>query len=246
MEQTYRSVSVVTPSIFGDYLDKVLEQLWKTSLPFQHIFILDNPSKKCLEIVKQYYFKALQSNNRRVTIIKSPFYLGAAGAYNLGICLSKADYICLLADDLLVSDNFLEYCVGTLIRHPEFGWVSAYHNHHWNIPFHTNGSVIAREVIEKVGLLDMRFNPLGREFEDLYMRVVEAGYTPHSVSGLFIWRSETFSTTLRKVHGKSFNIVHDSQNLLFLKRHGRLFMIPVPYYKGEKTIPEGYKIVLPP
>ena len=239
-------LSVVTPTVFGDYLEDTLDRLWNgTDLSFEHIIIADKFSKDVLFKLKDKYENAYQYN-RKMRIFLNPNLLGATGAYNLGLLLAQGDFIALLADDVAIPEKWLDKLVGTLIRNPEFGWVSCEHDHEWKIRFHTNVSLISREVIDKVGILDYRYNPLGREFEDLLVRVVNAGYKPHSVANLFFERREKFSSTLRRLH-PDFNRIHDSQALFFLKRTGFLIYYDrfIPYYNGETSIPEGCKIECP-
>lgn len=243
--KTYR-LSVVTPTVFGDFLEDTLDSLWKgTELPFEHIIIADMWSPEVLDKLKEKYENS-PKYHRKMRIFLNPNRLGASGAYNLGMLLAQGDFIALLADDIAVPLNWLDKLLGTLIRNPQFGWVSCEHDHEYKIRFHSNVSLISKEVLDKVGILDYRYNPLGREFEDLLVRVTNAGYSPHSVFNLFFERKEKFSTTLRRLY-PDFNRIHDSQALFFLKRTGMLLYphFLIPYYEGETSIPEGYKIECP-
>jgi len=86
-----------------------------------HIVIVDNDPENRINILEKDYREI------NLKIIFSPKNLGFSGGNNLGITEAinnKADYILLLNNDTLVSEDFLEKLIEFAEKNPKFGLIS--------------------------------------------------------------------------------------------------------------------------
>lgn len=111
-------VSIVTINYnHCDVTCDMLQSLSRITYPNIEIIVIDNDSPDDNpEIIKERF--------PGVTLILNPVNLGFAGANNLGIQLSKGDYVLLINNDTEVTPGFLEPLVRKMESDPKIGAVS--------------------------------------------------------------------------------------------------------------------------
>lgn len=112
-------VSVVIPNWNGkNFLTTALKSLEDQSFKDFEVIIVDNGSKDgSVEFIKKEF-----SNFKVVSLEKN---IGFAPAVNLGIKVSRGEYIVLINNDTKVGRDCLKYLVLAADRHPEVGMVAA-------------------------------------------------------------------------------------------------------------------------
>lgn len=95
----------------------MLESLFRITYPSLEVIVIDNGSPDDKPAVIKERFP-------QVTYIETGVNLGFAGANNLGINRSHGEYILLINNDTIVTDNFLEPLVNKMESDPSIGSVS--------------------------------------------------------------------------------------------------------------------------
>ena len=173
-------VSIIVPCVnLPEITKKCLEFIMEnTPKIYELIVVAQSSNEETIRMLAEQHMK------NKVKVLFCPEKEGFAGAVNLGIKISKGKYIAIITNDVFVHPNWLEPLLKTLKEHPEYGWVSAQILQPDGMPryFNIACSLISRTAIEKVGLLDERFNEgKGFEDDDWYWRFLKAGYKPHGV-----------------------------------------------------------------
>jgi len=186
------TVSVIIPTYNGGrYLGATLDSVFNQTLKDLEVIVVDDGSTEDLQGVLRPYAMRLwyvYSQNR-----------GPAAARNLGFKLSHGKYVAFLDHDDLWSLTNLEDKVRILERNPRCGMVYSYPDlidahggiiSHEHPSFHPSGwvfedflkrnristfsaTLIRREVIEEVGLLDERRALMTCDDYDLWLKIAD-------------------------------------------------------------------------
>jgi len=168
--------------------------------------------------------KYVLDRRRDIKVIHNEKNEGFAKACNKGIEIASGDLILLLNNDTLVGPNWLRNLVKCINSAPDIGMVgqtsnfvggsqlikgprrekqeefTKKYNHHnprkwFNVDFLSGFCLlIKREVIDKIGLLDERFEIGSYEDDDYSLRVLQAGYRLVVAGDTFVYHlgSQTF------------------------------------------------------
>lgn len=111
---------------------------------------------------------------------------GIVGAYNAGFQYFLTDdsyqYLMLVEDGISVDDHWDTDMRRVLDNHPEFGWVACGQIENDKAPFTPLCSLMTRACAEAVKGLDPLFAPCQFDDADLFMRCLQAGFTPFAVN----------------------------------------------------------------
>ncbi len=135
-----------------------------------------------------------------------------AEAFNAGLARSRAPWVCLLTNDSLVTDGWLAELLDVATRHPSIGLLNPMSNefdlwpHHgesieavaqrclahrgeWIEHSRTSAfcTLMPRQVVEGVGLLDEGYQPGYFEDADYSVRVQRAGFMCAIASGTYVY-----------------------------------------------------------
>jgi GT2 family glycosyltransferase len=116
-------------------------------------------------------------------VIHWPEPVGYPNAVNIGICVSRGEYIIQLNNDVvLMAGNWLQLLLEPFTNHKTAGVTGLvkgnWNNSPWGIFF---CAAFKKEVVSKIGLLDTIFSPGTGEDVDFCLKAVNAGYTVHQV-----------------------------------------------------------------
>ncbi|MEK6732049.1 MAG: glycosyltransferase [Candidatus Omnitrophota bacterium] len=155
-----------------------------TGIPFR-LIVIDNKSdlaaKKYLNSVK-----SILKNN--FTLIENIENIGWIKAVNQGVKASNAPYVCIMNNDVIVSDRWIDNMVEVVDKNPKIGLMNPrwekgsfkgarceYIETDWCRGFCV---LIKREVIDKIGGFDEAYGFGYWEDHDYSVRVINAGYVP--------------------------------------------------------------------
>ena len=155
-----------------------------------NLFLVDN----CSSDDTQSYILDIQSKNENVFVVLSEKNLGVSGGRNLGYHIAKReapifDYLLFLDNDQYVSSGWLENHMSIMSHGYDVIGVEAWQMTDYFRPIKRierigetfsyvggGGMMIKREVVEKIGLFDNRYNPLYFEDPDYCFTAYYAGY----------------------------------------------------------------------
>ena len=168
----------------------------------------DNPTREYLDQLKE-------NNPDKVNIIRNKENLGNTKAANQGILSSKADYICILDNDTIVFDGWLDEMMKIAESNKDIGIVNPANNFGrkkpWNKTYKQCAQqkitgrqgrfaetatpvgfcyLIKREVIDRIGLWDERFSPGYFEDTEYALRAKKAGYKSVFALGAYVFHLE--------------------------------------------------------
>ena len=220
----------------------------KTGIPFR-LILIDNGSE---EEGRKGLEEMARDPSRDVLLLRNEENLGYVKAVNQGLAASSAPYVCLLNNDVVVTEGWLEKMMRFAAGHPEAGLVNCLMNENpgakmpsdleefararvepensWMELDHCTGTclLIKREVIEKIGYLDEQF-ALGQwEDNDYSRRAQKAGYRCFRVLDTYIWHhvSASFQRHPRWKEGEERN------RALYYQKWGRPLRILYPVSEG--------------
>jgi len=209
------------------------------------IIIIDNasdgPTRAYLEEIKK-------SHPDNVTLIRNKENMGFTKAVNQGFKASSGDYVCIINNDIIVFEDWLCEMMRVAEISKDIGIVNPANNFGkkkpWNMSYQqcagkaTAGQrgrfvetaspvgfcyLIKREVINKIGLFDERFNPGYYEDADYAVRAREAGFKAVFAKGAYVFHFEhksfgkNDSSALFKRSEELFYTLHSRpQRILFI------------------------------
>ena len=169
------SIVITTMNHLEDLLKPCVRSIVEhTNLEDKEVIISANG---CTDGTREY----VESLGEPFRLVWSDEPLGFSGANNAGIIAAKGDYIVLLNDDTVLLNNtwidllrapFADSTVG--ITGPLKFSVDCRGTQRDAMAFWC--VMIRKEVFDKIGLLDLIFNPFGFEDLDFCIRAVNAGY----------------------------------------------------------------------
>lgn len=168
----------------NELLNRCLSLIKKNTRVSYEIIVVDNGTQKKQEfkqIIEKFNIKKITEN-----VINEGFSKGV----NQGISLANGNNICLMNVDAEPQENWLENMYETMIVNPNAGIIGPLGNEIeseyqkegmvskdckvMNVHFYC--TLIFKEVIQKIGLLDTRFGFGGYEDNDFCIRAGLAGY----------------------------------------------------------------------
>lgn len=218
---------------------KILKQCVDSILRFTHtpscLIIVDNGSTE--EGMKEYLSSLNGNGIVKIQIITNSTNEGYAKGMNKGMKSSSSPYVCLLNNDILVTDGWLEEMIKVADSNPEVGIVNPSSNN-FGLRFgkdttleefattfksqtgkfvRMSGCVgfcmlIKRQVIEKVGYLDENYGLAYFEDTDFSRRAQDAGFKCVMAKGCYVYHLE----------GRSVNLLSD-KDILFKKNAQRFY-----------------------
>jgi len=181
-----------------------------TILPYQHVIVADKPDDETSE-----YLKSLSEEGAKVAT--NPELIGIERAGNQARRMAEGKYLCFVDTDVVLSPSTIELMRDVLGRNPRFGWVAISSEY---TGFFAGCSMITREVMEDVGLLDEEFPGFGFGDDDYLRRVWKAGYKPHIVGGINVSHKSSVSTKTVHSEEEKRSMFLRAQEL-FHKKHGQ-------------------------
>lgn len=223
---------------------KILKRCVDSLLRFTHtpsrLMIVDNGST---EEGMREYLSSLKGNALiDIRIITSSVNEGFAKGMNRGMKSTTSPYVCLLNNDILVTEGWLEEMVKIADENSDIGIVNPSSNN-FGLRFGKDTTLerfamtfksqtgkwiemesgigfcmlIKREVINKVGYLDENFGLAFFEDRDYSRRAKAAGFKCAMASGCYVYHLEGRSVKLLKDKDKLFNANAE----IFYKKWGK-------------------------
>lgn len=118
-----------------------------TKFPYR-ILIVDNASD---DETRSYLEDFSKRQDVRTLLIRNEENLGYGKAANQGMRASDAEYICILNNDTLVTDNWLKEMVNVSLKDPQIGIVNPFSNYGSRKPAGRTWQDISRDIYEKKG-----------------------------------------------------------------------------------------------
>ncbi len=255
------NVSVIIPNYNGvEFLPALLESLrQQTSRDFEIIIVDDcSPCERTGQLLRELSAR----NEPQITVMRNERNLGYARTCNRGIASANSRYICLLNNDTVVTERFIERNAAFLEEHPEFGVVSSTIVDQTGRTWFSGGRFqngvienlqddfsgirevdwvagtapfIRREVFERTGLLNETF---GMYHEDVEFCARVRARTPFRI-GMFSDKLVTHHldrSEFAEVEAKGSRLLYyrPRNHILLAKMHAPGFVLPtVRTYLGE-------------
>lgn len=196
-----------------DLTEQCVNSIFSSEITCQYRLILvDNASGQA---AREYLDRLKVLFSDKIIIIRNKENLGYPKAVNQGIKSSSADYVCVINNDTLVFDGWLDEMmrvaesskdVGIVNPANNFGkkrpWNKTYEQHAREMTAGRQGQyaetaspagfcyLIKREVIDKIGLWDEQFSPGYFEDTEYALRAKQAGYKSVFAKGAFVFHLE--------------------------------------------------------
>jgi len=171
--------------------------LVNTSVPF-HLILIDNASTDNTP----QFLEFLHRHGGQTTVIFNKENLGWSKGLNQGIKASKAEYLCFLNNDTILTKHWLNSMLSAFYTFKDVGAVVPvsdktsgrqnilYNNGKdtWEEAIYFTGLCILmpRDVIDEIGLFDERFGLGGQADLDYAIRIRKAGYKIIIARNVFI------------------------------------------------------------
>lgn len=183
-----------------------------TSRPYR-IIVVDNASDEPTRV----YLKRL-AEEQRIVLIQNDANIGWVKAVNKGIESSDAEYVCVMNNDTYVYPGWLDEMTSAARSDPHIGLV----NPEWQLPKRyplgrtiyystviraNKGRIvdtdwargfcflITRELIRRIGGLDLEFSPGYYDDWDYSIRAVKSGFRVVRARGAFVWHYKNITIT---------------------------------------------------
>lgn len=244
----YKLVSIIILNLNGkEFTKNCLEAIKKnTSYKNYNVIIVDNNSNDgSREMIK--------SNFKWVDLLENNSNRGFSGGNNDGINYAikryNPDYVYLLNNDTLVEKNWLSEAVKTIQKNSatgivgskqlnfdkkpviSSGWVNS-----WGVKYYWGneekevswvsgaGFLVAKKVIEKVGILDEIYSPAYYEETDFEKRATKQGFKIiHCPKSIFLHKGG--ATSKKEVRNFS-GLFYRNRFIYFIKNHGYFYFLP--------------------
>lgn len=231
-----KDVDIVIPILNNlEYTKQCLESIIKCTKILFRIIIIDNNSTDGSEKwIKEY----LEQNKIKFKYIKNKTNRGVGPAWNQGLKASNADYIAIINNDIVVSDNWLKNLIKPF-KDKNIGLTTPIASDGDVIPEDFYNSkivdgmkktskfgccfVLPRYIFKKVGYFDERFKMAYYEDTDYLYRLWENGF---ELMEIFSSRIHHFVSKTANEIGGGGEYIHKNKMKLYKK-----------YSKYNKTIP---------
>jgi len=233
-------LSYESPKLLRDCVESVLEHTRVRS----RLIIVDNDSKD--PRVRAYLQNVRGAGEVTVEKVFSEENAGFAAGMNKGMRLSEAPFVCLLNNDCVVTEGWLEEMISVARSHGGIGLVNPQSNtfgsrpdgkatlaEHAGLLRHDKGKytelghaigfacLIKREVLDRIGHLDEAYEGVCYEDTDLSVRAQKAGYICALAEGAYVHHVERAS---RKNLKKADDIYRKNREL-FESKWGRILRV---------------------
>ncbi len=105
-------LSVIIPTLKGEYLIQTLDHLHNSLTGFTYEIIIVNNGLRPIDFGKL--------DSRHIKLLQSEGNLGFTGAINKGARLAQGDYLLILNDDCLLEKNSTKLMIDFLVNNPQF------------------------------------------------------------------------------------------------------------------------------
>ena len=227
------------------FTKRCVESVQKNTKGDYRLILIDNNSRD----ETRDYLRALSDENDNSTLITNRENLGFIKATNQGLRLSDAPYLCLLNNDTVAAEGWLETMISVAESDPNIGLVNPKSESPDRLSLRDyakelakNGTryletsqcmgfcmLIKREVIEKIGYLDEVFGVGGFDDTDFSKRAHLAGYKSVCAKGAYVYHD--WHTSFKKA-GNREEIVRKNEEIFFDK-WGRYLRIGYPIIYGN-------------
>jgi GT2 family glycosyltransferase len=209
-----------------------------THYPYR-LVIIDNAS----DAPTRDYLRSLKDRKGlRVELIRNEKNLGFVKAVNQGIDFAVAPYVCIMNNDTVATDGWLDIMIGAVEDNADVGLLNPTSNTFSHYPDSGESiedfalrlrsfkseiqelhccrffcTVIKREVLEKLGGLDEAYNLGYFDDTDYCKRAQRAGYRTARAKGAYVHHKE--NTSFKNLEDNK--ALFDSNEKIFLQRWGR-------------------------
>lgn len=238
-------------------LKRCVESLMRCTGISSRLIIVDNGSN---EAGLREYLAALEdSRNVYVKVIFNSLNEGFARGMNKGMKGSRAPYLCILNNDIVVTEGWLAEMIKVAESGPGIGIVNPSSNN-FGLRFKKDTGLeefahglkkqsggwvemnacvgfcmlIKREVIKKIGFLDDKYGYAYFEDTDYSRRAQAAGYKCVMAKGCYVYHSEGKSGKFLKDKDETFN----RSARIFEKRWGRILRVVFLITKKDSSAGE--------
>ncbi|MGB3082256.1 MAG: glycosyltransferase family 2 protein [Candidatus Omnitrophota bacterium] len=199
-----------------DLLKKCVRSVLDHTRVKSRLIIVDNNSRSP-EVKK--YIEAVDGNETvEIEKVFNNENLGFAAGMNEGMRLSGARFVCLLNNDCVVTDGWLEEMIAVALKRSDIGLVNPQSNtfgsrpdEHSSIDVHAASlaekrgkfvelghiigfaCLVKREVIDDIGYLDEVYEGVCYEDTDFSVRARKAGFIPVMAEGSYVFHVEQAS-----------------------------------------------------
>ncbi len=248
-------------------LKKCVASVLENTRVSANLIIVDNGSKD--PEVKRYLGAVHGSGTVYIEKVFSEENAGFAGGMNKGMRLSDAPFICLLNNDCVVAEGWLEEMISVAEQRGDIGIVNPQSNTFGSFPDqsvsineharllddkkgrfvelgHAIGfaCLIKREVIEKIGYLDEAYEGVCYEDTDFSVRAQKAGYIPAMAEGSYVFHAEQASR--KDLEGKEE--IYSRNRALFENRWGKLLRVlhmdhSSDFHDDRERVREDYELM---
>ncbi|RKY42849.1 MAG: hypothetical protein DRP85_01420 [Candidatus Makaraimicrobium thalassicum] len=247
-----------------DLLKRCVQSVLERTKVRSRLIIVDNASRD--PGVARYLHGLHGSGNVAIEKVFSEENAGFAAGMNKGMRLSEAPFLCLLNNDCVVADGWLEEMIAVARSRDGIGLVNPQSNTFGSRPdegvsvkdhaalikdkkgkFVELGHAIAfacllkREVVERIGYLDEAYKGVCYEDTDFSVRAQKAGFISVMAEGAYVFHLEQASR--RSLKGREE--IYRRNREIFESRWGRLlrvFFLDRPAGNGNR-LAENYEIL---
>ncbi|MDD4878941.1 MAG: glycosyltransferase family 2 protein, partial [Candidatus Omnitrophica bacterium] len=225
-------------------LKRCVESLLRCTGVPSRLIIIDNGSTE--EGLKGYLSSLKEGRNLRIEVIFNSLNEGFPRGMNKGMEISRAPYVCLLNNDIIATEGWLEEMIRVAEGGTSIGIVNPSSNNfglrfgkettldefargfrkHSGKWVEMNACVgfcmlIKREVVEKIGFLDDKYGYAYFEDTDYSRRAQAAGFKCAMAKGCYVYHEEGRSGKFLKDKDGTF----DRSARIFEKRWGRILRV---------------------
>jgi len=243
-----------------DLLKKCVESVLDHTKTNSTLIIVDNSSR---DPEVRRYLSSLKGNHTvNVEKVFSEKNSGFSAGMNKGMRLSDAPFLCLLNNDCVVTEGWLEEMISVAESNDRIGLVNPQSNTFGSLPDrsisvdehagllsdkkglyvelgHAIGfaCIIKRQVVDSVGYLDEEYEGVCYEDTDLSLRAQRAGYLSVMAEGAYVFHHEQASRKTLK--GKEE--IYSRNRAIFEKKWGKITR--VLFMDRDKGLPWGKQTV---
>ena len=226
------------------FLKQCVESVMRCTGVPSRLIIVDNGSTE--DGLREYLSALKDSPSVRIEVIFNRLNEGFSRGTNKGMSASRAPYVCLLNNDIIVTDGWLEEMIKAAESDPSVGIVNPSSNNfglrfgkdttlgEFALGFRDHSGewvemnacvgfcmLIKREVIKKVGFLDDKYGYAYFEDTDYSRRAQAAGFKSVMAKGCYVYHAEGRSGKFLKDKDETF----DRSARIFEERWGRILRV---------------------
>ena len=243
-----------------DLLEKCVESIFSYTKIDSRLIIVDNGSTDS-EVIS--YINSLQGTEKiSIEKLLSSENAGFAGGMNKGLKISEAPYVCLLNNDCEVTDGWLGEMIKIAESNKNIGLINPQsstfgsrpetgvsYNSHAKLLSDKKGKyvelghaigfalLVKREVTDKIGYLDEKYEGVCYEDTDFSVRAQKAGYFSVMAEGAYVFHHEQASRRTLPEKEK----IYKKNKELFESKWGKI--LRVFYLNASPKLSEGQNFI---